>query len=134
MISFLLTLKRLLGGIFRAFRSKNFQALFVLVLVFLLSGTLFYVNEEGLTVVDALYFCVMTLSTVRHPDFVPATNLGKVFTMVYVMAGTGIFIGLILHIAYAIFKDKRREEHDEEDGFGRTSGEKTPNKRTGEKI
>lgn len=111
MISFLLTLKRLIGGIFRSFRSKNFQALFVLALIFLISGTIFYVREEGLTIVEALYFCVMTLSTVGHPDFVPATSLGKVFTIVYVLAGTGIFLGLMLHIAYAIFKEKRREEN-----------------------
>lgn len=111
MISFLLTLKRLIGGIFRAFRSKNFQALFVLALIFLISGTIFYVKEEGLAILDALYFCVMTLSTVGHPDFVPTTSLGKVFTMVYVLAGTGIFLGLMLHIAYAIFKEKRREEN-----------------------
>ncbi|OWR31753.1 transporter [Saccharibacillus sp. O23] len=116
MISFLLTLKRLVGGIFRSFRSKNFQALFVLTLLFLLSGTIFYVREEGLSIVDALYFCVMTLSTVGHPDFVPATNLGKMFTIAYVLSGTGIFIGLILHIAYAIFKERRREEKIEEGG------------------
>ncbi len=43
----------------------------------LFSGTIFYVKQEGLTVIDSLYFCVVTLSTVGHPSFEPQTTLGK---------------------------------------------------------
>ena len=64
MISFLLTLKRLISGLIRAFKQRYFVALFVLIVIMLLSGTLFYTGQEGLSVLDALYFCVATLSTV----------------------------------------------------------------------
>lgn len=104
MISFLLTLKRLISGLWRAFKLKNFQALFILVIFMLLSGTIFYVRQEGLTVINALYFCVTTLSTVGHPSFEPQTMLGKVFTMIYIIVGTGLFLGMIGHIAYALIK------------------------------
>ncbi|WP_276355229.1 potassium channel family protein [Cohnella caldifontis] len=99
MISFAITLGRLLKGIVKAFREKEFQVLFLLVALMLLSGTLFYVKEEGLSVLDALYFCVTTLSTVGHPDFEPKSPLGKAFTMIYIAAGTGLFFGLLFDLA-----------------------------------
>lgn len=114
MISFILTLKRLLSGLFAAFRLKNFQVLFVLILLMLFSGTLFYMNEEGLPFLDALYFCVATLSTVGHPEFVPQTSFGKVFTMIYIVVGSGLFIGMIGYIAYAIIKSNSREDRAED--------------------
>lgn len=113
MISFLLTLKRLLGGLWGAFKLKNFQVLFFLILLLLVSGTLFYTKEEGLSVLDALYFCVTTLSSVGHPDFVPQTDLGKVFTMIYIVVGNGLFLGMAGYIAYAIIKSNLREDGQE---------------------
>ncbi|OMF29414.1 transporter [Paenibacillus sp. FSL H8-0548] len=110
MISFLLTLKRLLSGLWKAFKMKNFQAIFVLVLVILLSGTIFYVKQEGLSIIDALYFCVTTLSTVGHPTFEPQTSLGKVFTMLYIIVGTGLFLAMIGHIAYALIKSPDNDD------------------------
>ena len=104
MISFALTVKRLLSGLWRAFKMKNFQAIFVLVLLMLISGTIFFTTQEGLTPIDALYVCVTTLSTVGHPTFVPQTGLGKGFMMVYIIVGTGLFISMIGHIAYALIK------------------------------
>ncbi len=111
MISFLLTLNRLLKGLWKAFKLKNFQVLFILVLVMLLSGTIFYVTQEGLSWIDALYFCIATLSTVGHPSIEPQTTLGKVFTMIYIIAGTGLFIGLIGYIAYALTKQPENKKN-----------------------
>ncbi|TYR78648.1 two pore domain potassium channel family protein [Priestia megaterium] len=110
MISFILTLKRLLKGLAAAFKLKNFQVLFSLVLAMLISGIIFYTKQEGLTVIDALYFCVTTLSTVGHPSFVPQTTLGKVFTIIYIFAGSGLFIGLIGYLAYALIKRPEDEK------------------------
>ncbi|MEK4029202.1 MULTISPECIES: potassium channel family protein [Bacillaceae] len=110
MISFLLTLKRFLKALKHAFKLKNFQVLFTLVLIFLLSGTIFYVKQEGLSIIEALYFCVVTLSTVGHPNFEPQTAFGKVFTIVYILAGTGLFVGLIVYLAYAMIKQPEDEK------------------------
>ncbi|NHN33026.1 potassium channel family protein [Paenibacillus agricola] len=108
MVSFLLTVWRLLKGLVHAFKEKDFQALFVLILMTLLSGTIFYTTVEGLSILDALYFCVATLSTVGDPEFKPHTSLGKVFTIVYILAGTGLFLGLIIKVAFGIFKSGNR--------------------------
>lgn len=128
MISFLLTLKRLLSGLFHAFKHKNFQVLFVVILFVLLSGTLFYTREEGLSVVDALYFCISTLSTVGHPDFVPQTTFGKVFTMIYIVVGTGLFMGLMGYIAYGVVKSSQREDEEEKDKKEKDKKEKKKEK------
>lgn len=112
MISFLLTLKRLFSGLFRAFKQRYFVALFVLIVIMLISGTMFYTKQEGLSVLDALYFCVVTLSTVGHPEFVPQTSLGKTFTMVYIVVGTGLFLGMAGQLAYALIRTNQRDEKD----------------------
>lgn len=109
MISFILTLKRLLNALWHALSMKNFQVLSLLVLVVLLSGTIFYVKQEGISVIDSLYFCIATLSTVGHPNFTPQTALGKVFTMIYIVGGTGLFISLIGYLAYAMIKETKKE-------------------------
>jgi heme/copper-type cytochrome/quinol oxidase subunit 1 len=37
----------------------------------------------------------MTLTTIGFGDFVPATDLGKIFTIVYVFMGLGILLGFV---------------------------------------
>ena len=64
MLSFLLTLKRMLRACLRAWKDKEFQVLFVLTFLTLTSGTIFYSTVEGLRPIDALYFSVVTLTTV----------------------------------------------------------------------
>jgi voltage-gated potassium channel len=62
-------------------------------LLILITGTLFYHNVEGWTWLDSSYFSVITLTTVGYGDFSPQTDLGKVFTMVYIFVGLGILSG-----------------------------------------
>ncbi|MEC0177224.1 potassium channel family protein [Paenibacillus favisporus] len=109
MISFVLTLKRLLTGLFHAFKLKNFQVFFVLIVLLLVSGTIFYTTEENLAIIDALYFCITTLSTVGHPEFMPKTGLGKIFTMIYIIVGTGVFMGLLSYVAYGVVQSNQKD-------------------------
>ncbi|MCA1060346.1 potassium channel family protein [Rossellomorea aquimaris] len=110
MISFFLTVKRLVKALWQAFKLKNFQVLFTLVLILLFSGTSFYVKQEGLSIIDALYFCVVTLSTIGHPSFEPQTTFGKVFTILYIFCGNGAFIGLIGYVAYAMIQKPEKRK------------------------
>ncbi|WP_410768277.1 potassium channel family protein [Fontibacillus sp. BL9] len=119
MLSFVLTLKRLLSGLRHSFKRHHFQVLLFLIAATLLSGTIFYVKVEHLNWLDALYFCVVTLTTVGHPEFVPQTSLGKVFTMVYAFAGIGLTFGTIFEIAAGIIlprtsKNKRNDPKNED--------------------
>jgi len=53
-------------------------------------GTAFYQIVEGWTPLNAVYFCVVTLATVGYGDLSPKTNLGKLFTMAYIIVGIGL--------------------------------------------
>ncbi|WP_431299436.1 potassium channel family protein [Tabrizicola sp. BL-A-41-H6] len=64
-----------------------------LVTVALISGaTIFYRLVEGWRLIDAAYFSVVTIATVGYGDFTPQTDLGKIFTIVYIFSGIGLFI------------------------------------------
>ena len=83
MIQFFLTLHRLARGITGAWRrDPQFRSLTFLVVLTLLSGTLFYRAVEGWSTVDASYFSVTTLTTVGLGDLAPTTTFGKLFTSV----------------------------------------------------
>jgi hypothetical protein len=73
-------------------RDPDERAPLLLVLSLLIVGTIFYTIVEGWTVVDAVYFCSMSLATVGYGDVVPDTDAGKIFTVVYVLAGIGILV------------------------------------------
>jgi voltage-gated potassium channel len=71
----------------------------LLVLSLLIVGTAFYTTVEGWSVVDSVYFCVMTLATVGFGDLVPTTDTGKLFTVAYVLAGIGLLVAFFSALA-----------------------------------
>ena len=107
MLSLLLALAQLGHLIARTVRNPEFRALLLLYVALLAIGTTFYARVEGWRVLDAMYFCVVTLATVGFGDLAPRTSLGKVFTIMYVMIGTGVFVGVAAEFAVTIL---RRED------------------------
>ena len=108
MISFLLTLLKLIRTFARAASDLEFRALAALVGVLLLSGSVFYMRFEGWSFVDSLYFCVMTMTTIGYGDFVPTTNLSKVFTILYTFTSIGAFVALAAKVANSMLSNKNR--------------------------
>ena len=102
MVALLLGLVQLGQSIARSFRDPQFRALLVLYVALLLIGTVFYVRAEGWSVLDALYFCVVTLATVGYGDFAPRTSVGKAFTIVYILIGAGVFVVLAAELAVGV--------------------------------
>lgn len=98
MLPFLLTLRRIVRGIWRGLHDPEFQVLFSLAFITILSGTLFYARFEAMRWLDALYFSVITLTTIGYGDFTPATDIGKVFTIGYVLTGIGITVGFVTKV------------------------------------
>jgi voltage-gated potassium channel Kch len=61
----------------------------------LLVGTLAYHWLEGWSLLDSLYFSVVTLATVGYGDFVPTTPIARLFTIIYVINGISILLALL---------------------------------------
>lgn len=103
MISFFLTAGKLLKALIKALNQPIFKSLIFTLFLIILSGTLFYSKIEGWAYIDAIYFAVVSLipSSVEIGLF-PVTTIGKVFTMMYLIVGVGVMVGLIGLIAKAI--------------------------------
>ena len=77
------------------FRNKAYRTLTISVLIVLFIGTSFYTYFEGWRWLDSLYFSVITLTTIGYGDITPKTDVGKVFTIFYILIGVGIIFGFI---------------------------------------
>lgn len=84
------------------------------VLVTLATGTVVYMFAEGWSALDALYFTVITLTTIGYGDLHPTTDVAKIFTIVFVIAGVGLILGFLNFIVTRTVKD-RAEKHRQED-------------------
>lgn len=103
MISFILTLKRLLEALYKSFKHPLFLSLITTLFFINLSGVLFYTQEEGWDVLDAIYFCVVSIiPTGVDTNLAPTTDLGKIFTMFYLIVGTGVMIFTLIILAISI--------------------------------
>lgn len=69
---------------------RNFRLAASFAGLVLAIGTVFYHIVEKLDWLDSVYFCVITLATVGYGDITPRTQLGKFFTIFYVLTGVGI--------------------------------------------
>ena len=94
-----------------------------------LTGTLFYWRFEDWTIIEALYFCVVTLTTVGYGDLVPTTAGTQIFTIVYILTGFGVLVALLTSVAQqyltlkaegggarARLKERRQRRRPTEDG------------------
>ncbi len=122
MISFFANFINFFRAIWRGLRDSEFQVLLTLTAITLISGTLFYRYAEGWSVLDSLYFSVITLTTVGYGDLSPSTPLSKIFTMAYLMVGIGIIVAFVNKIASdavsrraekALKKQERKEKFKE---------------------
>lgn len=104
MVSFFLTLSRLVKAIYHSWSDPFFRNNLVLALLMLLSGTLFYWQVEGWRPIDALYFSVATLATVGYGDFHPTTDFSKIFTIIYIFIGIGVFVALFSRLTQTLMK------------------------------
>ncbi len=93
MISFFLNGYRFLKILFKGLKNDGeFRFLFIFIVLLIIGSTAFYIETEHWSVIDALYFSVTTMATVGYGDLVPKTDVGKVFTMIYVFLSIGAFV------------------------------------------
>ena len=75
-------------------RDKDSRLVFYWAGTVLLIGTLAYHWLEGWSLLDSLYFCVISLATIGYGDLTPTTPEAKIFTIIYVINGIGILVAL----------------------------------------
>lgn len=92
-------MRYLLLGLRNFVRDPSGQTILGVAAVVIGAGTIFYRVVEDLRWIDSLYFSVITLTTVGYGDIAPTTTAGKLFTMVYVIVGIGVFVALVTEIA-----------------------------------
>lgn len=108
MISFFMSLMRLLVAIQQGIKKDSeFRTLLYLLLTLLTSATIFYWHNEGWSIIDSLYFSVMTMSTIGYGDFVPTSTLSKLFTIIYALLSIGVFVAVVSKLVNIILKEKR---------------------------
>jgi voltage-gated potassium channel len=99
MPALLVLLVRLSRALRSGFRDPEFRGLFYAVIAVLGLGTWFYTWAEHWRPLDALYFSVVTLTTVGYGDLYPRTDAGKVFTILYILVGIGLISSFVFLLA-----------------------------------
>ncbi len=76
-------------------RLKIFLVLFVVLIVF---GTVGFALIEEKSIIEAVYFTIVTMATVGYGDIHPVTQPGRVFTIFLIVTGVGTFLGVIANL------------------------------------
>jgi voltage-gated potassium channel len=82
------------------------RALPVVAGALLLTGTIFYWRTEDWNIIQALYFSVVTLTTVGYGDLHPTSAGTQIFTIIYILTGLGVFVALLASVAQKYIEQK----------------------------
>ena len=110
MVSFFINIFKLLKATFVGIKNdQEFRILLFLLVTMLIGSTSFYSSIEGWTIVDSLYFSVMTMSTIGYGDLVPTTDSSKLFTIIFTFLSVGIFVSLNTKIVLITLNQKKEK-------------------------
>jgi hypothetical protein len=116
MIPFLFTFLTFFRTLTTLLKDPKFRSLLYLTGLILAVGTAFYHRVEGWRWLDSFYFSVITLATVGYGDFAPKTDLGKIFTVVYIFTGLGILLGFVNPIGEYIINKRLEQTEQKQEG------------------
>ncbi|MGQ7788570.1 GNAT family N-acetyltransferase [Nesterenkonia sp. K-15-9-6] len=110
MLGLTLMLTRFLSALRTAWQDLVFRGALLSLLMLVLSATIFYTLSEGWSVLDALYFSVVSGLTVGYGDLAPSSPSAKVFTMLYALLAVGLFVTIAASLggAFARNRSERR--------------------------
>ena len=89
-------------------RDNEYRKLLLITSIIIGFGTTFYHYIKVWSWIDTAYFSVITLTTIGYGDFSPATDLGKLFTIGYIVIGVGVILGFI-NAVYHHYKSQNQK-------------------------
>ena len=78
----------------------------VAVLVVIAFGAAGFYLIEGWSILDSLYVAVQTVTTVGYGDRTPATQNGRIFSTVFMLAGVGVVLYALTTTVHAIVQSE----------------------------
>ena len=66
----------------------------ILVMLIIIIGAITFHFIEWWRILDSFYFIISTMSTIWFGDFIPQTDIGKVFVMFYAIIGVPFFVSI----------------------------------------
>ncbi len=106
MVPLLLAFRSLRQAVAAVWRDPETKALPLVAGALVLTGTIFYWRAEDWTIIEALYFSVVTLTTIGYGDFTPTSAGTQIFTIIYILTGLGVFVALLASVAEKYLEQK----------------------------
>ena len=106
MVPLALAFRGLAQAVAGVWRDPETKALPFIAAALVVTGTIFYWRFEDWTIIEALYFSVVTLTTVGYGDLHPTTAGTEIFTIFYILTGIGVFVALLASVARHYIEQK----------------------------
>jgi voltage-gated potassium channel Kch len=106
MVPLLLAFRGLARAVAGVWRDPQTKALPFVAAALVLTGTIFYWRFEDWTIVESLYFSIVTLTTVGYGDLTPTSAGTQIFTIFYILTGIGVFVALLASVAQQYIAQK----------------------------
>lgn len=106
MVPLILAFRKLARAVAAVCRDPETKALPFVAGALVVTGTIFYWQFEDWTIVESLYFSIVTLTTVGYGDLSPSTAGTQLFTIVYILTGIGVFVALLASVAQQYIAQK----------------------------
>ena len=92
------------------FKLKIFLIIFVSILII---GTVSFSAIENVSLADAFYFIITTISTVGYGDVHPITQSGKILVILIIILGVGTFLGVIANSVEMMLNFREKKQRNE---------------------
>ena len=89
------------------YRIASFNILFLLPVLVILIGSIGFMLLENLSFIDAVYFTIVTISTVGYGDVHPTSTGSKIFGITIIVFGIGTFLTIVSNITQMLIQRGR---------------------------
>jgi voltage-gated potassium channel len=92
---------------------RRVASLLVILAAVIIAGTLGFMYLQKLSLFDAFYFTIVSITTVGYGDIIPTTFGSMVLAIIIILGGVGVFSGLLVSFTQFLIErktDKARYE------------------------